>query len=78
MDLLMDVVILGINIQHNQDRINIGPKKNSRIETSESIGSLDDHLLDFELFNIELVPNYLSDIIIFLTISVVPQGYLKT
>jgi hypothetical protein len=68
----MVVVILGINIQHNQDRMNIGPDRLSRITTRDSIGSLDDQLLDSKLFNIELVPNYLNDIIIFLTIGVAP------
>jgi len=58
--------------------MNIAPAHLSTIETRDSIGSLDDQLLDSELFNIELVPNYLNDIIIFLTIGVVPQGYLTT
>jgi hypothetical protein len=57
---------------------NFGLDRLSRIETWEVGGSLDDQLSDVNLFKIEVVPNYLEDITIFLTTGAVPKEYLTT
>jgi hypothetical protein len=48
-------------------KLNVGPDHLSRLETGESGGPIDDQLPDADLFHIEAIPDYLSDIALFLT-----------
>ena len=56
-------------------RLNVGPDHLSRLETGENDGSLDDQLLDADLFRVEAVPDYLVDIAAYLTSGQCPQDY---
>jgi hypothetical protein len=56
-------------------RTNVGLDHLSRVETESLEGHLDDQLLDFDLFKVEVVLDYLEDITTFLTMGVAPQGY---
>ena len=40
-------------------RLNVGPDHLSRLENRENGGSLDDQLLDADLFRVEAIPDYL-------------------
>jgi hypothetical protein len=50
----------------------------SRMETRESGGPVDDQLLDAYLFHIEAIPEYLSDIALFLTTRKYLKDYFAT
>jgi hypothetical protein len=48
-------------------RCNMGPDHLSILESGESDGVVDDHLLDACLFWVEAIPEYLEDIVVFLS-----------
>lgn len=50
-------------------RLNVGLDHLSQLELGESGRTLDDKLLDIDLFQIEVVPDYLEDIVTFLVTS---------
>jgi hypothetical protein len=56
----------------------VGPNHLSRIESWKLDGSLDDPLLDANLFCIESIPNYLEEIALFLTMGVALTKYSTT
>ena len=56
-------------------RLNFGPDHLSWLETGENEGSLDDQLLDADLFRVESVPDYLADIATYLTMGKCPHDY---
>ena len=53
-------------------RLNVGPDHLSRLESGEEPNSLEDHLLDAQLFAIQIVDDYFEDIIEFLTMGTTP------
>jgi hypothetical protein len=48
-------------------KLNVGPDHLSRLESGESGGVVDDQLPDADLFKVEAIPDYLSDIALFLS-----------
>jgi hypothetical protein len=62
----------------SQGKLNVGPDHLSQLESGESGGVVDDQLPDENLFKIEAIPDYLSDIALFLTTGIVPDGYSAT
>jgi len=62
----------------NPGNLNVKPYHLSRLESGESGGPIYDHLLDVDLFCINSIPNYLSDISLFLTIGTTLEGYSTT
>ena len=56
-------------------RLNVGPDHLSRLESGEEPTSLEDSLLDAQLFSIQITNNYFKDIIDFLTTGTVPAEY---
>jgi hypothetical protein len=54
------------------------PDHLSRLELGESGGDVDDQLPDVDLFKVEYVLDYLSDIALFLSTCVCPEGYSAT
>jgi hypothetical protein len=59
-------------------KINVGPDHLSRLESGESGGVVDDQLPDANLFKVEAIPDYLSDIALFLSTGACPEGYSTT
>ena len=57
------------------DRLNAGPDHLSRLESGEEPISLEDCLLDAQLFSIQIVDNQFQDIIHFLTTGTAPESY---
>jgi hypothetical protein len=53
-------------------RCNVGPNHLSRLESGESGRAVDDQLLDAYLFRVEAIPEYLEDIVVFLSTEVCP------
>lgn len=53
----------------------MGPDHLSRLVFGESGDAIDDQLLDTNLLEIEAIPNYLTDILLFLTSGKVLDGY---
>jgi hypothetical protein len=62
----------------NPGKLNVGPDHLSRLELGESGGVVDDQLPDAYIFKVEAIPDYLSDIALFLSMSVFPEGYSAT
>lgn len=60
------------------DRLNVGPDHLSQLESRESGESMDDQLLDIDLFQIEAVPDYLEDTATFLATGKCPKEYTTT
>jgi hypothetical protein len=60
------------------DKLNVRPDHLSHLESGESGGPVDDQLPDADLFRIEAIPDYLSDISLFLTTGTMPEGYSTT
>jgi len=56
-------------------RLNAGPDHLSRLESGEEHNSLEDHLLDAQLFAIQIANDYFKDIIEFLTMGIVLAEY---
>jgi hypothetical protein len=59
-------------------KLNVGPDHLSRLESGESGRALDDQLPDADMFHIEAIPDYLSDIAVFLMTNTTPEGYSAT
>jgi hypothetical protein len=59
-------------------RCNVGPDHLSRLESGESGGAVDDQLPDADLFQIEAIPEYLEDIVVFLSTRTCPEMYSAT
>lgn len=59
-------------------QLNVGPNHISRLELGESGGSLDDQLLDSDLFCIEEIPDYLKGIVDFLATRQCLEEYTVT
>jgi hypothetical protein len=55
-------------------RCNMGPDHLSRLESGESGGVVNDQLPDADLFQVEAIPEYLEDIVVFLS----TRSYLET
>lgn len=55
--------------------LNAGPNHLSRIETGEEPTNLEDGLPDAQLYAVRVADGHFEDIIYFLTIGTVPQGY---
>ena len=53
-------------------RINVGLDHLSRLENEENGGSLDEQLLDADLFRVEAIPDYLEQIVTYLSIGKCP------
>jgi hypothetical protein len=53
-------------------KLNVGPDHLSQLESGETGGVVDDQLPDADLFKIEVVPDYLSDISLFLSTWCLP------
>jgi hypothetical protein len=56
-------------------KLNVAPDHLSRLESRESGGGVDDQLPDANIFKVEAILDYLSDIDLFLSIGVFPEGY---
>ena len=56
-------------------RLNAGPDHLSRLESGEEPTSLEDNLPNAQLFSIEIIDDYFTDIIEFLTTCIVPTEY---
>ena len=56
-------------------RLNVGPDHLFRIELGEELSSLEDCLLDAQLFSIQIVDDHFQDIIQFLTTKTTPKPY---
>ena len=56
-------------------QLNVGPDHLSRIETREEPTSLEEGLLDVQLFDVHVVNGNFEDIIHFLTTGTAPAGY---
>lgn len=59
-------------------KLNVGPDHLSRLESEESGGAVDDQLPDAYLFKVSAIPDYLSDIALFLTTGAFPADYSAT
>jgi hypothetical protein len=59
-------------------RCNVGPDHLSRLDSGESGGVVDDQLPDADLFQIEAIPEYLEDIVVFLSTGTCPKTYSTT
>ena len=53
-------------------RLNVGPDHMSRLENGENGRSLDDQLPDADLFRVEAIPEYLDQIVTYLTTGQCP------
>jgi hypothetical protein len=58
----------------NPRKLNVGPYHLSRLNLGESGGVVDDQLPNANLFCIEAILNYLSDIALFLTTGTMSEG----
>ena len=56
-------------------RLNVAPDHLSRLELGEEPTSLEDNLLDAQLFSVHIADDYFKDIIEFLTTCIVPAEY---
>jgi hypothetical protein len=56
----------------------MGPDHLSILESGESGGTVNDQLLDADLFQVKAIPEYLEDITIFLSIEACPKMYSAT
>jgi hypothetical protein len=59
-------------------RCNVGPDNLSILESRESGGAVDDQLPDADLFRVEVIPEYLEDIVVFLSLGANPEMYFAT
>jgi hypothetical protein len=59
-------------------RCNVRPDHLSRLESGESGGAIDDQLPDADLFRVEVVPEYLEDIAVFLSTRACLETYSAT
>jgi hypothetical protein len=59
-------------------KLNVGPDHLSRLETGECGGPIDDQLPNAYLFHIEVIPDYLSDVSLFLTTGKFLEDYFAT
>jgi hypothetical protein len=57
---------------------NVGPNHLSKLESGESGGVVDDQLSNVDLFWIEAIPEYLEDIVVFLSTWTCPENYSAT
>jgi hypothetical protein len=59
-------------------RCNVGPDHLPILESRESGGVFDDHLLDADLFQFNAIPEYMEDITVFLSTRAFPEMYSAT
>jgi hypothetical protein len=59
-------------------KCHVGPYHLSRLESRESGGEMDDKIPDIDLFRIEAIPEYLEDIIVFLSTGTYLETYSAT
>jgi len=50
----------------------------SRLDLGESGGAIDDQPTNANLFKVEVIPDYLSEITLFLSMGAFPEGYSAT
>ena len=58
----------------NPGKLNVGTDHLSRLELGESCGDVDEQITYACIFKVEAIPNYLSDIALFFSMSVFPEG----
>jgi len=58
--------------------LNVGPDHLSRLKSSDAGGLIDDQPLDADLFWVKAIPDYLEDIVLFLTIGKCLEDYKET
>jgi hypothetical protein len=56
----------------NPCKLNMGPNHLSILELGESGRAIDDQFPDADLFKVEAIPGYLSDIVVFISMGVFP------
>jgi hypothetical protein len=59
-------------------RCNVGPDHLSKLESGESGGEVDDHIPYADLFQIKAIPEYIEDIVVFLSKGTYPETYFAT
>jgi len=58
------------------EKFNSGPDHFSRILSREDVGNLDDSLPDTHLFPIQMVDDYFSDLVQFLSTCIAPSNFI--
>jgi hypothetical protein len=56
-------------------KLNVGPDHLSRVTNGEELMNLEDNFLDAQLFSIQIIDEYIENIIQYLSMSIAPQEY---